>query len=40
MQTSFIEENISHDQINNLCQLINSNTCKSLEFRRCKISER
>ncbi|CAF0931674.1 unnamed protein product [Rotaria sp. Silwood1] len=39
MQTVFIEENINHQQIINVCQLIDSNTCKSLEFRRCTISD-
>jgi hypothetical protein len=39
MQTTFIEENLTHQKIINLCQLINSNYCKSLEFRRCTISD-
>ncbi|CAF2571067.1 unnamed protein product [Rotaria sp. Silwood2] len=37
MQTIFIEENINHQQIINICKLIDSSTCKSLEFRRCTI---
>ncbi|CAF0938018.1 unnamed protein product [Adineta steineri] len=37
MQTIFIEENLNHQQINDLCKLIESNVCKSLEFRRCLI---
>jgi hypothetical protein len=37
MQTIFIEENLNHQQIINLCKLIDSNNCKSLEFRRCTI---
>jgi hypothetical protein len=39
MQTTFIEENLTPQQITNLCLLIHSNQCKSLEFRRCTISD-
>ncbi|CAF2006740.1 unnamed protein product [Rotaria magnacalcarata] len=37
MQTIFIEENINHEQVENLCKFIEYQPCKSLEFRRCKI---
>ncbi|CAF3547118.1 unnamed protein product [Rotaria sordida] len=39
MQTIFVEENIKHEHIINICKLIDSNTCKSLEFRRCTITD-
>ena len=39
MQTIFIEENLNHQQIINLCQFLDSHQCKSLEFRRCTISD-
>ncbi|UJR28111.1 hypothetical protein I4U23_009366 [Adineta vaga] len=39
MQTIFIEEKLNHQQILSLCEMIDTNVCKSLEFRRCTIIE-
>lgn len=39
MQSIFIEENLQHQQIENLCKWIDSDSCTSLECRRCTISD-
>ncbi|CAF1197290.1 unnamed protein product [Adineta ricciae] len=39
MQTIFIEEKLRHEQIVSLCEMIDTNVCTSLEFRRCSILE-